>query len=287
MCLPLRVLDLFCGAGGLSEGFHQAGFEIVRGYDNDLKALETYNLNHDGVGQEMDLKTESFDWAQHWSVDVVIGGPPCQPFSVASIYQKVRTLDLSLIDRFMEIMHVVKPRFWLMENVPGLKKLRPGGEILNAADFGVPQARNRYFLSNFTLPESPNAGKGWRSLNAFPTVLGHDGFRRTEELHDAFKAMAFPTTTTGSGFYATQRGRKIVPDGKLIPELASIVPESLKDDYKVTPKGWLSVTNKFLAWVQGFPESYRWSGNRSEVRNQIVNAVPPPLAKAIARAISK
>lgn len=68
-------------------------------------------------------------------------------------------------------------------------------------------------------------------------------------------------------------------------ELAALVPEGLKGEYHITPKGWLSVTNRFLAWVQGFPDSYKWFGNKAQVRTQIVNAVPPPLAKAIAGAI--
>ena len=163
----LTLLDLFCGAGGLSEGFRQAGFSIVAGIDHDPDACATYAHNFpDAVTISGDLTVKSIqeqvvDVAS--GVDVVVGGPPCQAFS------QVRNHDRHLDDPrnrlyrdFLQLLVILRPRAFVMENVPGLAQLRLQERIasdlsmhgryavslhlMDACDFGVPQTRKRLFF---------------------------------------------------------------------------------------------------------------------------------------------
>lgn len=169
-CKP-KVIDLFCGCGGFSKGFESAGFEVILGIDLWKDATITYQDNFpnaitinkdigDISGKELlkivNLK-ESID------IDVIIGGPPCQGFSLSG----KRMLDdprNKLYKSFVEIVGEIKPKFFVMENVPGLVRLFNGKvkdeivrdfsslgysvdmQLLSADNFGVPQQRKRVFF---------------------------------------------------------------------------------------------------------------------------------------------
>ncbi len=165
MSKKLKVVDLFSGCGGLSKGFLDAGFDVVLGVDNDAPSLETFQANH---GHSKVLNADLFDKnaieeikkSTDGEVDVLVGGPPCQGFSLTgtrSFDDKRNRLYLSFIEAVKEL----KPKAFLIENVPGLARLY-GGEvkdeiikrltnmgyivewkILSAADYGVPQIRTR------------------------------------------------------------------------------------------------------------------------------------------------
>jgi DNA (cytosine-5)-methyltransferase 1 len=159
-----RVLDLFAGAGGLAEGFRQAGFEIAAGTDIDPDACATFSLNFpeaetiSGDIREQDVKEQVL--AAAGAVDVVIGGPPCQAFS--QMRNHSRLIDdprNGLYREFVRVVGALLPLAFVMENVPGLvqvgaqrqilEDLALGGEyrvdaqVVDAADFGVPQTRRR------------------------------------------------------------------------------------------------------------------------------------------------
>ena len=162
--MSLNVIDLFSGAGGLSKGFMDAGFDILLGVDNDKDALNTFSINHKGaVALQADLsKQESFDQIKEITgnkkVDVIIAGPPCQGFSVTgprNFDDPRNKLYLAVI----ELVKLYKPKGFIIENVPGmanmykgqvkdevLKRLRKMDynvdcKILKACDYGVPQMR--------------------------------------------------------------------------------------------------------------------------------------------------
>lgn len=161
-----NVIDLFCGAGGLSYGFESAGFDVLLGIDNDAKALKTFEKNHNGAKSICGDITE-ITYEDHIAplldgkkIDVIIGGPPCQGFSLSgprNFDDPRNKLYLSYI-RLVEEIH---PKAFVIENVPGLvglfngevkdniiKKFAEMGyevkyRILCAADYGVPQNRKR------------------------------------------------------------------------------------------------------------------------------------------------
>lgn len=165
-----RVLDLFCGAGGFSLGFEQAGYDVVAGVDCDRKALDTYERNHDSRGIFCDLSAvDPFEFSIRYGIDpddidVVIGGPPCQGFSTAQHDRDPDDPRNNLVFRFAEYVDFYQPSSFVMENVTGIKSVDDGEtvdllvsdfedagynveyETLNAADYGVPQKRRRVFF---------------------------------------------------------------------------------------------------------------------------------------------
>lgn len=164
--MKYTVVDLFCGAGGLSKGFLDAGFDILVGVDNDQPALNTFAKNHSGAKiLNADLsKQETFDEikkiAGEKAIDVIIAGPPCQGFSLSG----PRNFDDERNKLYLAVIEMVRqyqPKAFVIENVPGmatlyngkikeeiLKRFRNMGfniqcKVLCAADYGVPQMRKR------------------------------------------------------------------------------------------------------------------------------------------------
>ena len=158
------VIDLFCGAGGLSEGFRQAGFRVVAGADNDPDACTTYSANFRRAaticGDIREAVVHEAVITAAKSVDVVVGGPPCQAFS--QVRNHDRLIDdprNSLYREFVSVVGTVLPAAFVMENVPGLEQVGVKSQVLedlsvdgeyevrshalDAADFGVPQTRKR------------------------------------------------------------------------------------------------------------------------------------------------
>lgn len=160
------VIDLFCGCGGLSKGFEMAGFDITLGVDFNQPALDTYAFNHKSSKALFgDLsKPETFNTIDSLlsgkQVDVVIGGPPCQGFSLTG----PRNFDDERNKLYLAMIETVKryhPKAFMIENVPGMANLYNGQvkdeiirrftkmgysvswKILCAADYGVPQIRKR------------------------------------------------------------------------------------------------------------------------------------------------
>lgn len=168
-----RVVDLFCGCGGLSAGLRWAGFRILAGVDVEPNYICTYahNFGRD-TALTLDLaKTDPLDFArklglQAGQLELLAGGPPCQGFS-KNVPRKQRFLDSSnnsLVKTFLDYAEALRPRFVLMENVAEMKngfdqaysvevvaRLQAAGyavthAVLNAADYGVPQRRRRAFF---------------------------------------------------------------------------------------------------------------------------------------------
>jgi DNA (cytosine-5)-methyltransferase 1 len=160
----LKVVDLFCGAGGLSEGFRQAGHRILAGADIDPDACATYRLNFPEAetihGSLADQAVRGRVLAAASGAEVVVGGPPCQAFSqVRNHCRLIEDPRNSLYGEFVRIVGKSEPLAFVMENVPGLEQMgvkeqvledlslrgayRVSAQALDAADFGVPQTRQR------------------------------------------------------------------------------------------------------------------------------------------------
>lgn len=175
----LTCLDLFCGCGGLSRGFMDAGFNCVLGVDFDAAALKTFKENHgDAEAMKLDLFNHDnidvivdFLRKNKVKLDVLIGGPPCQGFSIAGPRDRNDKRNF-LYEAMVKLTDRVKPRTVLLENVPGLVSVNDGigakriisdfseigyemkPQLLYAPEFGIPQIRKRVFFVGMRNGES-------------------------------------------------------------------------------------------------------------------------------------
>lgn len=222
----INVLDLFAGAGGFSLGFEEAGFNVISAVEIDKWASDTLKRNHPNTEViTKDIVSINNDEAKKLfeskGIDVIIGGPPCQGFSIANKNAgDPKDPRNSLFREFIRLSSIVKPRVIVMENVPNLLKakneegtlvidiivqefLKIGYEanyrVLNAAEFGVPQVRNRLFviatkvnndninlfpstthvpygverdLLNSDLPDTPTT---WEAISDLPIINAREG----------------------------------------------------------------------------------------------------------------
>lgn len=206
------VVDLFCGAGGLSEGFRQAGFEVLAGNDFDAAAGKTFSATHPeavfigGPIQSLSVgRLLNIIGLKPGELDVLVGGPPCQGYSV---YNHNRGMDDPRAGLFREYLRIVaglRPRWLVMENVSGLTSIANGEiieeikagmselgyevqfKLLKAEEYGVPQERRRlFFIANRVGAEivfpRPSHGDGllpfvtiWDAISDLPEIANGGG----------------------------------------------------------------------------------------------------------------
>lgn len=166
----MKVIDLFCGCGGLSKGFEKAGFEIVGGVDFNPDAIKTFNKNFKNAKgiccdlSEMTVERIKETFGDLKDIDVIIGGPPCQGFSSANRNKKDDDPRNKLFFEFVKFVDMAQPKAIVIENVRGIITENDGyakkqiykifekrgykvtNEILDASDYGVPQKRIRNFF---------------------------------------------------------------------------------------------------------------------------------------------
>jgi len=291
-----RVLDLFAGCGGLALGFEAAGFETL-GYEANADCCATYNANLNGQCIEQFLTVDT----RFPTADVIIGGPPCQPFSVGG-------LQLGLEDArdgfptFIAAVEQLRPRLWMFENVRGLlyknrwyldqvtQRLEHLGyvvdvKLLNAAHYLVPQNRERIIVV------------GHKGGYAFP--------RRTAETITVGQALGgFLFAEPDEGKYLTESMDRYV--AKYEKASKCINPRDLdpsKPSRTVTCRNLGGATGDMNriklpsgrrrrltvregARLQSFPDWYHFSGSESSQFDQIGNAVSPMFSFALAQSVA-
>lgn len=299
----MKVVSLFSGAGGLDLGFISAGHEIV--WANDLygDAVETYRAN---LGNHIVCKDiEEVPSSEIPDCDIVVGGFPCQGFSVANTKRHEGDRRNRLYLQLLRVIRDKRPKFFVAENVKGLLHFAKGrvfetilsdmrglgyhvqSKLFNVADYGVPQRRERVIIV---------------------------GVR-----NDIDFAYEFPPPThekTGSGGKKKWIGVGAALAGLPNPDLPNDVPNHIYSRYKLNfngyighrpldpekpaptvtargddrggvvilphPNGLRRMSGRELATVQGFPLDFVFKGPLSSVYRQIGNAVPPSFARAIA-----
>lgn len=188
-----EFIDLFCGAGGLSLGLEAAGLRCAAAVEIDKDACSTFAASHRSA-RIFDTSIEKIDFRQFQGIDLLAGGPPCQPFSSGGkglADQDVR----DMIPEYLRAVRQARPRVFLMENVPGLaspshsayfdaaidrfQKLgyRTSIQLVNAAEYGVPQRRKRLVVvgvrsgPDFVFPQPSHGPRGTRPFVASGKVL--------------------------------------------------------------------------------------------------------------------
>lgn len=308
-----RVLDLFCGAGGFSHGFGAAGFDVIAGVDRMPEALETYRTNHSGAAFQRDLHEtapEAFfgeaDTPDTEDVDVVIGGPPCKGFSIAGERADDDRRD-NLVSVFLDYAEHADPEFIVMENVPGIetKEIPSGGEayldmvrdrlarmgyvvheqVVNAADYGVPQSRERMIVVahrprySFAYPEPTHpVGQRVTAGEALADVPADaPNHRETMTDHGADTAAELDALEYGESRYENygDSWQRIHPERP-----APTVKENHGAPF-VHPHEPRVGTVRECAKLQSFPDDFEFEGSKSKQLKQVGNAVPPLMAQRI------
>jgi len=309
----LKVVDVFCGAGGLSTGFKQAGFNIILGMDFDKNALQTYKHNHpetivvnDDITtvKEKDLK----NLVGYNNVDMVIGGPPCQGFSLAG-RRDPKDPRNSLFMDFLRIVEILNPKIFVMENVPGLLSMKTSNGqsvfeiiesesqkrgykikryLLNAAEYGVPQKRKRIFLIGSKNGEINLLLSKKSKIRGVNTILIEKEkipktYFYSEKMIRGFKRREKINKKLGRGF----GWRFLDPSEPSYTISARYGKDGAEALIKYSDKEIRKLTEEECALIQSFPRKYKFLGSKSSKYRQIGNAVPPKLAFNVAKAIKQ
>ena len=291
----MKAVDLFCGCGGLSLGFENAGFDIVKAYDNWKVALDTYRMNFKHPAAMLDLKDveHSVSVIREDSPDIIIGGPPCQDFSSAGKRDENNGRgDLTVC--YAEIISRIRPRWFVMENVERITKAGKLAEakrifkeagygmsqaVLDASLCGVPQKRKRFFLIGAQgEPDGFMDEALFKNLAEKPmTVADYLGDSLGVEFY-----YRHPRSYARRGIFSihepspTIRGvNRPIPQGYRIKH----------NDPVQSLDGVRPLTTIERSYIQTFPKTFRFLGSKTEIEQMIGNAVPVNLARYVAAAI--
>lgn len=346
----LKMVSLFTGAGGMDYGFEAAGFKTYVALDFDHDACETFRKNRPEVPvieKDIHLTTskEILDAAglRIGEVDLLIGGPPCQPFSKAGYWVNGDTKRLAderanTLYAYMRCVEDLLPKVFVLENVHGINysgkeegfrllarlteeinrkhgtNYRLSWRVLNAAEYGVPQIRQRFFLvahregALFRFPSpthsleiSSETGAGLQPcLTAWDAIgdLQDEKFEGEDLRVRGRWAELLPSIPEGENYlWHTNRGGGLPLFGwrtrywNFLLKLAKNKPSwtiPAQPGPAIGPFHWKNrlLSIRELARLQTFPDTIQFVGNRTSVQRQIGNAVPCLLAEIIGRAIA-
>ena len=270
-----NVIDLFCGAGGLSYGFEKAGCNVLVGIDNDAMALETFKANHKGAQAicgditEITYAKDIYPLLNGKNIDIVIGGPPCQGFSLSG-FRNFDDPRNKLYLSYMRLVKEIQPRAFVIENVPGLVGLFEGKvkdniiarfsemgyvvkfKILCAADYGVPQNRKRVVFvgmkegeKEFTYPLPRNTivtcEMALSDLPSLEKELGAEVQAYTMPAQNEYQRMMRSQSNELFNHVAATHSEKV-------QHIISLVPDG--GNYKDLPPEYRNSRNFHVAWTR-------------------------------------
>jgi DNA (cytosine-5)-methyltransferase 1 len=289
------VLDLFAGCGGLSLGFEGAGYKTI-GYEMDIAATQTYNRNLTGdcTAVKLDLDFE------YPKAEIVIGGPPCQPFSVGG-HQKGLEDARDGFPVFIDAIKKLQPSVFMFENVRGLlytnkwyfelvlEELKKLGyiiefKLLNAVNFGVPQNRERLFVfghrAKFEFPKikTSKVTVGEAIGDIMLTIPPESKFLNASM--DRYVANYEKAS-------ACINPRDLYPDRPARTLTCRNLAGATGDMQRVKLEDGRRrrLLHREAARLQTFPDWFEFEGNETQRYNQIGNAVPPLLAFQLAQSL--
>lgn len=300
----MKVVSLFSGAGGLDLGFKMAGNDIVWANDIYKDAVNTYEEN---IGRHIVCgDIANIDTADIPDCDIVIGGFPCQGFSVANTKRDVNDERNKLYLQLIRVIKAKRPNFFLAENVKGILNIGNGEvikmimkefsslgykvqkKLLNAADYGVPQTRERVIITGvrddldftYTYPEPTNDKNGGIFIPKWVTIK------------EAFKDIPNPDEPNNLSNHVYSKykvtisnyiGHRLIDPDKPAPTVTGRGDEKGGVVVLHHPNNKRRMTCRELATIQSFPLDYHFCGSMSSVYRQIANAVPPLLGYAVAK----
>lgn len=292
----MRVIDLFCGCGGFSQGMINAGFDVVASYDNWDPAINVYRANFEHKVNNIDLQNISEEELRNMkqlNADLIIGGPPCQDYSSAGNRdENGGRADLTI--SFAKIIRYIKPKYFIMENVDNIskyktliktkeifKELKYGltEVVLDASYYGVPQARKRYFLVGELGGKDNSLEKYLISNKSSKKMTVRDYLGDSLGIESYYR---HPRSYARRGIFSidepspTIRGvnRPIPPTYKKHP-----------GDRCDTLDGVRALTTIERSYIQTFPKNFIFKGTKTNLEQMIGNAVPVNLATHIGKSL--
>ena len=308
----LKTVALFAGCGGLDLGFRNAGFDIIWANDNNRKIEETYKYNHKNtkliIKSLVDIKSEDIP-----ECDIIIGGPPCQSWSLAGAMKGKEDSRGQLFYEYVRVIKDKRPMAFLAENVKGIvskahidsfneivEMFKEAGytvtyKVLNAKNYGVPQDRERVFIVgmrndlnvSYEFPEPTHKEGNYITLES---AIGDLRNKPGEWMEGSFSPIFMSRNRKRSwnevAFTVQASGRQtqIHPDS---PEMEKIDKD--KWQFKQDTNNIIRrMSVRECARIQTFPDSFKFLGNPiNENYRMIGNAVPVKLAESVASNLRK
>lgn len=304
-----NVLDLFCGCGGMTQGLQKAGLNVVTGIDIWDKAIKSYgcNFSHKAICADLTgLSPQVFekDYNKGTKIDIIVGGPPCQGFSIAG-KRDIKDPRNSLFIEYVKYLNFYKPSAFIMENVMGILSMKTGtGEkvidiimsklnveyncIINklyASDFGVPQNRRRVIIIGIR-----------KNLNIIPS----EPVAPITKIEDRIpvKTVLLPKSVSDKKLFLSAKAIAGIQNKKIKSKLngngfGAQFLNMDKPSYTIPARYWkdgydalvkysdsdirrLSVLE--LKRIQSFPDNFTLEGTKKDQIMQIGNAVAPHFA---------
>jgi DNA (cytosine-5)-methyltransferase 1 len=307
----LTVASLFSGAGGLDLGFKQAGFKLVWANDIFVEATETYKAN---IGPHiLTTPIDQIPSSAIPDVDVIIGGFPCQGFSLANTKRHTEDSRNKLYLEFVRVLTDKRPRFFIAENVRGILSLGEGKiferilsdfadagynvkyKLFNTADYGVPQSRFRVFLFGVrkdintdcgAFPPDPThaSPKSIKGQNLLPWVTIGNALKNVPEPDETHTLQNHTASQYKLRFNGYIGHRMIDPD-QPSPTITARGDERGGVVIHHHPGNHRRLTVREVALIQTFPADYKFVGANTSAYRQIGNAVPPMMARVIAECV--
>lgn len=322
-----KYIDLFAGAGGMSLGFDKAEFENILAVEYDKCFAETYSFNFPKHNLKVaDIKNISNEEIKKLignnKIDVIIGGPPCQGFSIAGKIGRNFIDDErnQLFKEFVRFVEVIKPRIFVMENVAALKTHNKGKtieeivkefervgytvkyDVLNAVNYGVPQQRRRIFVigtldkeNKFNFPEKTTkqitiaeALKGLPKLESGETsdIPNHNAMNHSKQMLEKMSYVKDGGNRNDIPEDIRPKSgdiRKYIRYNSNEPSIC--ITGDMRKVFHFNQNR--ALTGRELARIQTFPDDFIFKGNAGKVQQQIGNAVPPQLAFQIANSVKE
>ena len=290
----MKVIDLFSGCGGMSLGFQNSGYDIIAAFDNWKPATDVYKDNFSHPIIECDLSSEEvLDQLKNYKPNMIIGGPPCQDFSIAGP-RNDNSKRANLTNIFADIIGEVRPEWVVMENVYNitrskilpkvLRKLSSYGygityRVLDASFLGVPQARKRFFLIGHLHSNDNFLEKDLLSNHTVKplTVREYMGNRLDIDYY-----YAHPRSYNRRAIFSVDE------PSSTIRGVNRPMPKTYRkhsaDKADVSSK-IRALTTKERSLLQTFPEKFILNGSKTSLEQAIGNAVPVKMAEHVATAI--
>ncbi|MGM9714245.1 MAG: DNA cytosine methyltransferase [Prevotella sp.] len=291
----MKVVDLFCGCGGLSLGFEKAGMNVVAAFDNWSGALDVYrrNFSHPAIKADLMNVEESVKRIRQYEPDMIIGGPPCQDFSSAGKRDEDNGRG-NLTVCYARIIAEVKPKWFVMENVERIlktKKLQEAIDIfssagygltytvLNAALCGVPQKRKRFVMIG-----KLDADNDFMKDALLKNLADHE-MSVAEYFGDKLPIKYYyrhPRSYVRRGIFSTSEPSATIRGvNRPMPKGYTLHPGDPVDSLD----GIRPLTSKERSMIQTFPENFVFEGTKTNIEQMIGNAVPVNLGYYVADAI--